>query len=777
MGRGGQRRGKKRKERDDAAPPVVAAKATADAAYSNNLHVFDWKDNEITKNRQDSVAVANGGRDASKSSPRATIPANAIPAPFTEEDFTAAKRSGPDARIRSDTKDFVLLKELWNGVSKHLGRSESCTVSPTRIQLQAWSILLPPSTASCTLSTHQPCCDAFSRPNLVQISPAGSGKTYAYGLPLLVQAVGQVRSLSGTGGGSSSSGNSGVTGLVLVPTRELARQVQVALQTAQRSSDVWGNVVTTAKRSNGSSATETTSWKHGVSIVAWYGGGSATSRQQAHELSTLCNQQRQAVIVTATPGRLGDVLNGGGSGGAHGHTATTIALFRNLQTIVLDEADRLALHQDLCEQTRAILQLLDPMVEANDLVSKSHGVTRVKVLCSATWPERATSIWQTWLHHGKEPCLVIQVDTLSVSTTSQGRNRSDGTASALPIDTSDQSPQPLLEQEPMLDNIDTRVASSSQPSHDAPAVTRNEHGGGIGGEGKESLLARIPSHLTQVVHVCAQHKIPKKFLATLEQIRMRDQGQRHASRGIVFCAQIKTAQYLATFLAREAQGMRSGGGNNDSAQFYARVACFHSHLNQATRERTLHDFVAGKIAILLATDIAARGIHVDNIQFVINYDFPSNLENYVHRCGRAGRGGSLSISTANSEAATRGTVYSFFTRNLAPLAPDLMALLEANNQWIDPNLVLLLPSAATSHTNKSKDRSNTVRTSKYPQSRDASKEDIIDDDNQCDEDDEDDEDNTMFKDLSAQRIVLKRALNVSDASSSSDDDDGDNEPG
>jgi superfamily II DNA/RNA helicase len=779
MGRGGQRRGKKRKERDDAAPPVVAAKATADAAHNNNLVVFDWKDNEITQNRQDSVA--DGGRDASKSSPRATIPATAIPAPFTEEDFTAAQPSGPEARIRSDTNDFVLLKELWNGVSKHLGRSESCTVSPTRIQLQAWSILLQPATASCTLSTHQPCCDVFSRPNLVQISPTGSGKTYAYGLPLLVQAVGQVRSLCGTVGGSSSSsssGNSGVTGLVLVPTRELARQVQVALQTTQRSSVVWGTVVTTAKRSNGSSATETTSWNHGVSIVAWYGGGSATSRQQAQELSTLCNHQQQAVIVTATPGRLGDVLNGGGSGGAHGHTATTIALFRNLQTIVLDEADRLALHQDLCEQTRAILQLLDPMVEANDLASKSHGAARVKVLCSATWPERATNIWQTWLHHGKEQCLVIQVDTLSVSTTSQGRNRSDGAASVLLIDTSDQSPHPLLEQEPMLDNIDTRVASSSpssQASHDTPAVTKNDHGGGIGGEGKESLLARIPSHLTQVVHVCAQHKKPKKLLATLEQIRMRDQGQRHASRGIVFCAQIKTAQYLATFLAREAQGMRSGGGkNNDSTQFYARVACFHSHLNQATRERTLHDFVAGKIAILLATDIAARGIHVDNIQFVINYDFPSNLENYVHRCGRAGRGGSLSTSTANSEAATRGTVYSFFTRNLAPLAPDLMALLEANNQWIDPNLVLLLPSAATSHTNKSIDRSNTVRTKKYPQSRDASKEDIIDDDNQSDEDDDD---NTMFKDLCAQRIVLKRALNVSDASSSSDDDDGDNEPG
>jgi superfamily II DNA/RNA helicase len=764
MGRGGQRRGKKRKDnRDDAAPPeasVTVAKRAAVAAHC--LHVFEWKvvDNKITKTLPDSMA---GRRDCPEATENAL--ATAIPAPFSEEDFTAAKSTGPNSRIRSDANvnHFVVLKELWkSGVSKHLIRSDSTTstVPPTRIQLQAWSILLPLSMltcSSCTTNKQSASCGDKVPPrlsNLVQISPTGSGKTFAYGLPLLVQAnIG----INHRGGGG---GNGGVTGLVLVPTRELARQVQVALQTAQRGGV--GGTTTTAAAAQRCNAS--------VSVVAWYGGGSATSQQQALELGALC-QEGHAVIVTATPGRLGDVLSGGN--GAHGTTSptTTVSLFQNLQTIVLDEADRLALHQDLCEQTLAILQLLDPM-ETSDLASHSNG-TRVKVLCSATWPERATDIWQTWLHHGKEPCLVIQVDTLSVSTASRDRSRSDDNASALPIDTNDQSPQSLLEQESMLDSTDTTL--SPRTSHDALDTTRNEPVSS-GGGGKDLLLARIPSHLTQVLHVCAQHKKPKKLLATLEQIRRRDQGQRHASRGIVFCAQIKTAQYLATFLAREAQGMRGGGGghSNDSAQFYARVACFHSHLNQATRERTLQDFVAGKIAILLATDIAARGIHVDNIQFVINYDFPSNLENYVHRCGRAGRGGSLSTTTTTNTEPTRGTVYSFFTRNLAPLVPDLIALLEANNQWVDPNLVLLLPSGATRHSNKSLARSNKDSTSKDPESRDDDKPDVIDEGNHGDEEDDD---NTMFKDLSAQRIVLKRALNVSDASSSSDDDDADNEPG
>lgn len=52
----------------------------------------------------------------------------------------------------------------------------------------------------------------------------------------------------------------------------------------------------------------------------------------------------------------------------------------------------------------------------------------------------------------------------------------------------------------------------------------------------------------------------------------------------------------------------------------------HSHLSQINRERALNDFRSGKIPILLATDMAARGIHVNNVEYVINYDFPTSLE-------------------------------------------------------------------------------------------------------------------------------------------------------
>ena len=49
--------------------------------------------------------------------------------------------------------------------------------------------------------------------------------------------------------------------------------------------------------------------------------------------------------------------------------------------------------------------------------------------------------------------------------------------------------------------------------------------------------------------------------------------------------------------------------------------------------------MAGKFALLVATDVAARGLHIDNLDMVINYDFPQDRENYVHRIGRTARAG------------------------------------------------------------------------------------------------------------------------------------------
>jgi len=72
-----------------------------------------------------------------------------------------------------------------------------------------------------------------------------------------------------------------------------------------------------------------------------------------------------------------------------------------------------------------------------------------------------------------------------------------------------------------------------------------------------------------------------------------------------------------------------------------RTATLHSNRSQSQRLRALKDFKSGAVRILVATDIAARGIDVDGISHVVNYDFPMHVEDYVHRIGRTGRANAI----------------------------------------------------------------------------------------------------------------------------------------
>ena len=68
-------------------------------------------------------------------------------------------------------------------------------------------------------------------------------------------------------------------------------------------------------------------------------------------------------------------------------------------------------------------------------------------------------------------------------------------------------------------------------------------------------------------------------------------------------------------------------------------AAIHGNKSQRARENSLNNFRQEKIRVLVATDIAARGIDIDHVGHVINYDLPNDPENYVHRIGRTGRAG------------------------------------------------------------------------------------------------------------------------------------------
>ena len=77
--------------------------------------------------------------------------------------------------------------------------------------------------------------------------------------------------------------------------------------------------------------------------------------------------------------------------------------------------------------------------------------------------------------------------------------------------------------------------------------------------------------------------------------------------------------------------------------------CIHGDKQQKERDWVLNEFKRGSTTILVATDVAARGLDVDDVKFVVNYDYPNNSEDYIHRIGRTGRRNNT------------GTAYTFFT--------------------------------------------------------------------------------------------------------------------
>lgn len=106
----------------------------------------------------------------------------------------------------------------------------------------------------------------------------------------------------------------------------------------------------------------------------------------------------------------------------------------------------------------------------------------------------------------------------------------------------------------------------------------------------------------------------------------------------------------------------------------------HGDKTQQMRDRTLANFKRNKKSILVATDVAARGLDVNDIKYVINYDYPNTSEDYVHRIGRTGR------------ASNKGTAYTFFTHENRAQAQELVAILQEANQNVNPDLLALIES-------------------------------------------------------------------------------------
>src|SRR6476661_6862804 len=158
----------------------------------------------------------------------------------------------------------------------------------------------------------------------------------------------------------------------------------------------------------------------------------------------------------------------------------------------------------------------------------------------------------------------------------------------------------------------------------------------------------------------------------MDKVKVAAAISRGVDRTLVFCRTKRGADKLVENLMRER----------------VKAGAIHGDLRQAARERALADFQDGKLPVLVATDVAARGIHVDGVDVVIHYDPPEDHKAYLHRSGRTARAGeagvAVMLSLWNEENDVR-----VIQRRLQLDAP----IIEVFSN--DPRLALLLPPPRT----------------------------------------------------------------------------------
>ena len=294
--------------------------------------------------------------------------------------------------------------------------------------------------------------------DVVVKAPTGTGKTFAFGIPMIEHIDADCPEIQG---------------LILAPTRELAMQIGEELR----------GLLT---------------FYQGIRVAVLYGG--AGLEGQARQL------EKKPQIIVATPGRLMD------------HHKRRNLRFDHIQTVVLDEADRMLDMGFYKDVTRIV-----------DMVKNRRNLG----LFSATISREVMDV--SWKYQRDEVEITVE---------------------------------PKLEDRPDIDQYSVTVPTF------------------------------------------------KKTEATVTMIK-----EGPFERVIVFCNTKSMCQRL----------------NDDLLKAGVDCACLHGDIPQSKREKTMQKYRDGKLTVLVATDVASRGIDVDDVDCVINYDIPEEMEYYIHRIGRTGR--------------------------------------------------------------------------------------------------------------------------------------------
>ncbi len=148
----------------------------------------------------------------------------------------------------------------------------------------------------------------------------------------------------------------------------------------------------------------------------------------------------------------------------------------------------------------------------------------------------------------------------------------------------------------------------------------------------DTLIKRYqkdPVHHEVVSETMMVDEMEHRFLLVhqMDKVKVAAAIGRNATRTLIFVRTKRGADRLATDLRDED----------------VRAKAIHGDLRQRDRERALADFMAGRLPVLVATDVAARGIHVDEIDVVVHFDPPEDHKGYLHRSGRTARAGESGV--------------------------------------------------------------------------------------------------------------------------------------
>jgi ATP-dependent RNA helicase DDX5/DBP2 len=159
-------------------------------------------------------------------------------------------------------------------------------------------------------------------------------------------------------------------------------------------------------------------------------------------------------------------------------------------------------------------------------------------------------------------------------------------------------------------------------------------------------------NVAQHVEVCTDFEKRGKLVKHLDQISQEN------AKVLIFVGTKRVADDLTKFLRQDGWP----------------ALAIHGDKAQQERDWVLAEFKSGRSPIMLATDVASRGLDVKDIRYVINYDFPNNCEDYIHRIGRTGRAGA------------KGTSYTYFTAENSKAAKELVGILRESKSEVPPPL-------------------------------------------------------------------------------------------